>query len=42
MLYIPSAWEARVREWTARYADVRAVVEALSQESVQRLARREE
>ena len=42
MLYIPPAWEPRVREWTARYADVRAVLEALSRESVQRLERREE
>jgi hypothetical protein len=31
-----------VREWTVRYADVRAVLEALSRESVQRLERREE
>jgi hypothetical protein len=42
MLYIPPAWEARVREWTARYADVRTVLEAISRESVQRLERREE
>jgi len=42
MLYIPPAWEARVREWTARSADVRAVLEAISRESVQRLVRREE
>lgn len=42
MMYIPPAWEARVREWTGRYADVRAVLEALSQASVQRLERREE
>lgn len=42
MLYIPPAWEPRVREWTVRYADVRAVLEALSRESVQRLERREE
>jgi hypothetical protein len=42
MLYIPPAWEARVRQWTDRYADVRAVLAAISRESVQRLERREE
>lgn len=42
MLYIPPAWEARVREWTAHYGEIREVVEALSRQFVQRLERRAE
>ncbi len=42
MLYIPPAWEARVRQWTGRYAEVRQVLEQISRESVQRLERRTE
>ena len=42
MLYVPPAWEERVRQWTGRYGEVRTVVAAISQESVQRLERRAE
>ena len=42
MLYIPPAWEPRVREWTAQYAEIRAVLEELSRQYVQRLERRAE
>jgi len=42
MLYIPPAWESRVRGWTEHYAEIRDVLEALSQQSVQRLERRAE
>jgi hypothetical protein len=42
MLYIPPAWEARVQQWTQRYAEVRAVLERLSLASLARLERREE
>jgi hypothetical protein len=42
MLYIPPAWEERVRQWTERSGEVRAVLEAISRESVQRLERRAE
>ena len=42
MLYIPPAWEARVRQWTGRYGEVREVLERISQESVRRLERRAE
>jgi len=42
MLYIPPAWEARVRQWTRRHAEVRAVLEQLSRASLARLERREE
>ncbi len=42
MLYIPPAWEARVRQWVERYAEVREVLERICAESVRRLERREE
>ena len=42
MVYIPAAWEARVRRWTARYAAVREVLEQLSRECLARLERRED
>ena len=42
MLYIPSAWERRVREWTEHYAEIREVLEELSRQYVQRLERRAE
>ncbi len=42
MLYIPAAWEARVRQWTRRYAEVREVLERISREYVRRLERRAE
>ncbi len=42
MLYIPPAWEPRVRQWTEHYAEIRDVLEELSRQSVQRLERRAE
>ena len=42
MLYLPPAWEARVRGWTEHYAEIRDVLEALSRQYVQRLERRAE
>ena len=42
MLYIPPAWEPRVRGWTAHYAEIRDVLEALSRRYVERLERRAE
>ncbi len=41
MLYIPTAWEARVRQWTARYGEVRAVLEQLARQHLERLEQRE-
>ena len=29
-IYVPKAWEPRVREWVKRYGDVREVIEKLS------------
>lgn len=42
MLYVPPAWEARVREWTGRSGEVRAVLEQISRAFVRRLERRAE
>lgn len=42
MLYIPPAWEGRVRQWVGRYAAVREVLGRISHEYVQRLERRVE
>lgn len=42
MLYIPAAWEARVREWTARYGEVRGVLEQITRLRLAQLERREE
>ena len=42
MLYIPPAWEARVRAWTARHGAVRAVVERLARLRLARVQRRED
>jgi len=42
MLYIPPAWEPRVRRWTEHYAEVRDVLEEISQQYVQQLERRAE
>lgn len=41
MLYIPSAWEARVREWTTRYGEVRAVLEQIARQRLAHVERRE-
>jgi uncharacterized protein DUF6788 len=42
MLYIPTAWEARVQAWTARYGEIRAVLEQLTRERLAQVERREE
>lgn len=42
MIYLPPAWEARGREWTARHAQVREGLEQISREYLARLERREE
>ena len=41
MLYIPPAWEPDVQQWVARYAQVRAVLEQLARQYLERLQRRE-
>jgi hypothetical protein len=41
MVYIPPAWEARVREWVGRYAEIRDLLEQLSQEYLARVRQRE-
>lgn len=41
MLYIPPAWEARVRQWTARYGEVRAVLERITRQRLTQVERRE-
>ena len=42
MLYIPPTWEARVQEWTARYAEVRQVLEQIARQRLTQVERREE
>jgi len=42
MIYIPSAWEDRVREWTSRYSELRDLLEQVSLESIQRIQKRKE
>jgi len=41
MIYIPSAWEADVRQWVARHAQVREVLEQLSLKWLARVEHRE-
>lgn len=41
MLYIPPAWEERVRQWTARYGEVRAVLERIARQRLKQVERRE-
>lgn len=41
MIYIPPAWEADVRQWVARHAAVRAVLEQLARRYLDRVQRRE-
>jgi hypothetical protein len=41
MLYIPPAWEADVRRWVTRYAEVRAVLEQITRRYLDRVQRRE-
>jgi len=42
MIYVPAAWEARVREWVSRYGEIRDVLEQLSLACIRRLKSREE
>lgn len=42
MIYIPSAWEDRVREWTSRYSELRELLERISLESIDRIQKRGE
>jgi Family of unknown function (DUF6788) len=41
-IYVPPDWEGRVREWVARYGEIRDLVEQLSRESLARLKARKE
>ena len=41
-VYVPSDWQARVREWVGRYSEIRGLVEELSRASLQRLRDRKE
>ena len=41
MVYIPAAWEADVRRWVTRYAEVRAVLEQIALRYLGRVQRRE-
>lgn len=41
-LYIPRAWEQRVREWEARYREVRDLLEELGDMYRERVKRRED
>ncbi len=40
MVYIPGEWEARVREWVARYSEVRQLLEQISLGFLARLEKR--
>ena len=42
MVYVPEAWESRVREWVRRHGDARDLLEKLALRCLQRLRRREE
>ena len=42
MLYIPAAWEARVQEWTARYGEIREVLEQITRVRLAQVERRGE
>lgn len=42
MVYIPPAWEGRVREWAGRYGQVRELLEQLARLYLARLAGRME
>ena len=41
-VYVPPDWEPRVREWVARYGEIRDLVEQLSRASLTRLRDRQE
>lgn len=40
-VYIPAEWETRVREWVARYSEVRELLEQISLGFLERLEKRE-
>lgn len=42
MVYVPAAWEDRIREWVGRYAQVRDALGKLSQACLKRLEKRED
>ncbi len=42
MVYIPAEWEDRFRAWTARYTEVRELLEQMSSEALRRLKERED
>jgi hypothetical protein len=41
-VYVPPDWEPHVREWVARYAEIRSLVEQLSRACLARLRNRQE
>jgi hypothetical protein len=41
-VYVPPDWEDRVREWVARYGEMRGLLDRLSQQYLQRLRNRQE
>jgi hypothetical protein len=42
MVYIPSVWEERIREWVDRYGQLRDALERLSGAFLKRLESRED
>ena len=42
MLYVPPAWEGRVRQWTARYGEVRQVLERIARQRLAQVEQRED
>ncbi len=42
MVYVPAEWEARVRQWTARYARLRELLEQISLKYLERLEQRKD
>lgn len=42
MIYVPAAWETRVREWVGRYGEIREILDTLSAACVERLRNRKE
>jgi hypothetical protein len=40
MVYIPAEWEDRVREWVARYSEVRDLLEQISLGFLKRIEKR--
>jgi hypothetical protein len=41
-IYVPLDWEPRVREWVARYGEMRELLDQLSQQYLKRLKTRQE